>query len=108
LAKCFQPDISFSVHKSIWHCENPTISDWRRVLNIFKYLKNTNNFRLLYNGQGKNHSKKNTDFSGDKEDRKSTCHIILMGNSPICLCSKKQNTLSTSTAEAEYMSTSEC
>ena len=31
-----------------------------------------------------------------------------MGNSPICWNSKKQSTVATSTAEAEYVSTSEC
>ena len=55
------------------------------------------------------HAYTDADFAGDKEDRKSTfCHIILMGNSPICWYSKKQNTVATSTAEAEYTSTSEC
>jgi len=109
LAKCTRPDISFSVHKAARHCENPTTSDWKKVINIFKYLNNTKNFKLLFNGQGHIHAYTDADFAGDKEDRKSTSgHIILMGNSPICWYSKKQNTVATSTAEAEYTSTSEC
>ena len=49
-----------------------------------------------------------SDFGGDLEDRKSTSGgIILMGNSPICWISKKQSCVATSTAEAEYISTSE-
>jgi len=47
-------------------------------------------------------------FGGDLEDRKFTSGgIILMGNSPICWISKKQSCVATSTAEAEYISTSE-
>ena len=45
----------------------------------------------------------------DLKVRKSTSgNIILMGNNPICWTSKKQSIVATSTAEAEYVSTSEC
>jgi len=49
-----------------------------------------------------------SDFAGCLEDRKFTSGgIILMGTSPICWLSKKQTSVATSTAEAEYISTSE-
>ena len=45
----------------------------------------------------------------DLKVRKSTSgNIILMGKNPICWTSKKQSIVATSTAEAEYVSTSEC
>jgi len=50
-----------------------------------------------------------SDFAVDKTDRKSTSgRIILSGKSLICWISKKQSyNVSTSTAETEYISTSE-
>lgn len=109
LAKNTRPDISFAVHKAARHCENPTISDWKKIINILKYLNSTKDFKLKYDGKGELHGYSDSDFAGDIEDRKSTSgHIILFGNSPICWCSKKQNIVATSTAEAEYISISEC
>ena len=49
-----------------------------------------------------------SDFAGDKIDGKSNLGgIILMKKSPICWMSKKQTYVATSTAEAEYRTTSE-
>jgi len=44
LAKCTRPDISFSVLKAARHCESPTLSDWKKVANIFRYLSSTKNY----------------------------------------------------------------
>jgi len=109
LAKCTRPDISFAVHKAARKCEKPNVSDWKSILNILKYLNSTKDFKIIYNGNGYIHAYSDSDFAGDINDRKSTSgHIILMGNSPICWFSKKQSIVATSTAEAEYISISEC
>ena len=72
-------------------------------------MNNTKNYKLQYDGLGEFHAYTDSDFAGDVTDRKSTSgHIILSGNSPICWFSKKQNTVATSTAEAEYTSATEC
>jgi len=109
LAKCTRPDISFAVHHAARQCENPTYADWYKIINILKYLNNTKYYKILYNGLGPFHGYTDADFAGDKEDRKSTSgHIFLMGNSPISWYSKKQTIVATSTAEAEFISASEC
>src|SRR3990170_6998936 len=49
------------------------------------------------------------DYAGDKADHKSTsgtCHFL--GRSLVCWSSKKQNNVSLSTAEAEYIATGAC
>ncbi|KAK1669045.1 hypothetical protein QYE76_057204 [Lolium multiflorum] len=76
------------------------------VKRIFRYLVDTPHFGLWY--------PRDTDFAlvgftdsdwaGDKVDRKSTsgaCHFL--GRSLVCWSSKKQNCVSVSTAEAEYV-----
>ena len=109
IAKITRPDISFAVHKIARKSESPTVSDWNKVLNIFKYLNATKDYKLRYNGKGNFIGYTDSDFAGDLEDRKSTSgHIILIGNSPICWGSKKQSIVATSTTEAEYIATSEC
>ena len=50
-----------------------------------------------------------SDFAGDRVDRKSTsgtCHFL--GRSLVCWSSKKQNCVSLSTAEAEYIAAGSC
>ena len=49
------------------------------------------------------------DYAGDKVDRKSTsgtCHFL--GRSLVCWSSKKQNCVSLSTAESEYIANGSC
>ena len=109
LAKCTRPDISFAVGKAARNSEHPTISDWIKVTNILKYLNTTKDYKICYDGKGDIIGYTDSDFAGDIHDRKSTSgNIILMGNNPICWMSKKQSIVATSTAEAEYVSTSEC
>ena len=109
LAKSTRPDISFAVHYASRNCENPKLSDWKKVLNIFKYLNSTKNFKIKYDGLGDINAYCDADFAGDTKDRKSTSGcLILMGKSAISWHSKKQSVVATSTAEAEYISTSEC
>ncbi len=108
LSKCTRPEISFAVNKASRKCEQPTISDWNKVINILKYINSTKDYKIKYDGKGELVAYTDSDFAGDKTDRKSTSGgIILMGNSPICWISKKQSCVATSTAEAEYISTSE-
>eukprot|EP00833_Pecoramyces_ruminatium_P001431 jgi/Orpsp1_1/1175463/evm.model.c7180000054002.1 len=109
LSKCTRPDIAFAVNKAARNSENPTVSDWVKVKNILKYLNNTKEYKLHYDGKGKILGYSDSDYAGDLNDRKSTSgNIILMGENPICWNSKKQSVVATSTAEAEYISTSLC
>ena len=83
LAKCTRPDISFAVNKAARNTENPTISDCNKVINIFKYLNSTKNYKITYTGEFTAFT--DSDLGGDAKDKKYTSgHIILMGTSPIC------------------------
>ena len=52
LSKCTKPDIAFSVNKAARNSENPTVSDWHKVIAILQYLKNTKNYKIKYDGTG--------------------------------------------------------
>jgi len=71
--------------------------DWKKVLNIFKYLNSTKNFKIKYDGLGDINAYCDADFAGDTKDRKSTSGcLILMGKSAISWHSKKQSVVATS------------
>jgi len=74
-----------------------------------KYLNSTIDYKITYDSQGNIVAYTDSDFAGDIKDRKSTSgHIILLGNNPISWMSKKQSIVASSTAEAEYISASQC
>ena len=76
---------------------------------VLKYLNTTIDYKICYDGKGEIIGYTGSDYAGNLKDRKSTSgNIILMGNNPICWTSKKQSIVATSTAEVEYVSTSEC
>ena len=109
LSRCTRPDIAYAVGRVARNSENPSIGDWKKVINIMKYLNYTKNYKITYKGQGEIIAYTDSDFAGDPKDRKSTSgYIIMMNNDPICWQSKKQTVVATSTAEAEYIATSEC
>jgi len=87
----------------------PGVSDWKAVINIMKYLNNTLDYKLYYDGIGTITGYSDADYAGDITDRKSISgFIIMLGNSPVIWSYKKQSTVATSNAEAEYVSTAEC
>ena len=82
---------------------------WLESSNKYYEIFNTINYKLCYDGIGTITGYSDADYAGDLVDRKSTSgYIIMLGNSPLTWSSKKQATVATSTAEAEYVSTAEC
>ncbi len=85
LARCTRPDIAYAVGKVARNSENPTLDDWKKVINIMKYLNYTKHYKITYKGQGEILAYTDSDFAGDPQDRKSTSgYIILMNNVNIC------------------------
>jgi len=70
--------------------KNPTVDNWKKVINNLKYLNYTKDYKITYKGKGEILAYTNSDYAGDPDDRKSTSGcIILMGMDPICWQSKK-------------------
>jgi len=106
-----RPDIMFSVCVCARYQANPRKPHLDAVKQIFKYLRNTTGLGLWYpanTGFGiKAYS--DADLGGCKLDRKSTtggCQFL--GGKLVSWQSKKQTSVSISTAESEYVAAASC
>jgi len=109
LGICTRPDILFAVSKAARKSSNPTLEDWKNVLKIFNYLQYTKNYGIKIQKRMNLKVFVDADYAGDSNTRKSTSGFLMMlGNTPTSWYSKLQHCVSTSTAEAEYYSLSEC
>ncbi|KAJ9568046.1 hypothetical protein OSB04_004012 [Centaurea solstitialis] len=106
-----RPDIMYSTCLCARYQAEPKESHLTAVKRIFRYLKGTPNLGLWYsNDSGFDLTAySDSDFAGCKIDRKSTtggCHLL--GGKLVSWTSKKQNSVSTSIAEAEYVAAGIC
>ncbi|KAK6148275.1 hypothetical protein DH2020_019187 [Rehmannia glutinosa] len=106
-----RPDILHAVCLCAHFQSNPKESHMSAVKRIFRYLKGTIQYGLFY-PKNENFSLKgysDSDYAGDIDDRKSTsgsCQFL--GDCLVSWFSKKQNCVSLSTAEDEYISAAFC
>ena len=106
-----RPDIMFSTCLCARFQADPKESHLIAVKRIFRYLKGTQYLGIWYpKGTGFDlEGYTDSDFAGYKIDRKSTsgsCQFL--GRRLVSWQSKKQNSVSTSTAEAEYIAAGSC
>eukprot|EP00253_Pinus_taeda_P034945 PITA_34945 len=90
---------------------NPKESHLQAVKRIFKYLQGTQDFGLWYPRDAylTLHAYTNADWVGSVDDRKSTNgSAFYMGSRLVSWFSKKQSSISLSTAEAEYVAVASC
>lgn len=102
-----RPDISAAVNILSRRNEHPRAKDWEAVKRTIRYLKTTINLKLTYTDVEKPvlRAYADSDWASDPKDRKSTSgNLFLLGNNPIYWSSKRQNCISMSSAEAEYVS----
>ncbi|KAD4384488.1 hypothetical protein E3N88_24656 [Mikania micrantha] len=102
-----RPDISYSVHflSQYMHC--PKDSHLRVAMRLLRYLKKSHSKGILFS-KGSSFELKSyadSDWAKCTESRKSvTGFCVFLGSSLVSWKSKKQPTISRSTAEAEYRS----
>ena len=106
-----RPDIMYSTCLCARYQAEPKESHLIAVKRIFRYLKGTPNLGLWYPRDSGFDliGYSDSDFAGCKIDRKSTtggCQLI--GGKLISWTSKKQNSVSISTTEAEYVAAGSC
>ncbi|KAJ9546718.1 hypothetical protein OSB04_019261 [Centaurea solstitialis] len=101
------PDIMYATCLCARYQADPKESHMKAVKRIFGYLKETPNLGFCYPGDS---GFDLTAFLDSyKIDRKSTTGgCQLLGGKLVSCTSKKQNSVSTSTAEAEYVAASSC
>ena len=100
-----RPDITYAVSNAAKFCAKPTRQHWVAVKRIFRYLKGTQKYGLLYNrSDSECVGFSDADWGGDLDDRRSTSgYVFQIGGTAISWRSKKQASVALSTAEAEYI-----
>ena len=104
-------DISYSVGVCARYQANPKESHMIALKRIMKYVKTTTDFGVQYS---KNTNDvlvgySDTDQVGNADDRKGTSGgCFYVGNNLVSWMSKKQNSISLSIAEAEYIAAGNC
>ncbi|KAJ9558178.1 hypothetical protein OSB04_012792 [Centaurea solstitialis] len=96
---------------SLIYQAKPKESHLAAVKRIFRYLKGTPYYGIWYpNGLGfELQAYTDVDYGGCNMDRKSTSgHLQFLGNKLVSWASKKQQCVSTSTAESEYVAAASC
>ncbi|XP_019253980.1 PREDICTED: uncharacterized protein LOC109232683 [Nicotiana attenuata] len=98
-------DISFSVQHLIQYMQSPRESHLKAAYHVLRYLKSDPSLGIFFSNNRDYGVKAycDSDWAACPETRKSVSgYIVLLGNSPISWKSKKQSTISLSSAEAEY------
>nr|GEY43121.1 retrovirus-related Pol polyprotein from transposon TNT 1-94 [Tanacetum cinerariifolium] len=106
-----RPDIMFATCMCARYQANPNEHHVSTVKRIFRYLKGTINLGLWYSKDSGFDltAYSYADQGGCHLDRKSTSGSLqFLGNKLVCWSSKKQNCVSISTAEYEYVAVSGC
>ncbi|XP_040375507.1 secreted RxLR effector protein 161-like [Rosa chinensis] len=106
-----RPDISFSVGVCARYQANPKESHLKAVKRIIRYVSGTSNYGVVYifDSNVEIAGYTDSDWAGNVDDRRSTSGgCFFVGNNLVSWHSKKQNCVSLSTAEAEYIAAGSC
>src|SRR5437773_9472053 len=109
LAVYSRPDIAFASSTLSQFNSDPTTTHLQAARHVLRYLINTANYSITYGDSDLTiHGYADTNWGGDRKDRKSTTsYIFFTNNRAISWISHKQTTVALLTIEAEYMSLSD-
>ncbi|CAM8965248.1 unnamed protein product [Rhodiola kirilowii] len=106
-----RPDIAHAVGVCARYQANPKESHLMNVKRIIRYVCGTSNFGLWYTKDTNSClvGYCDADWAGNAEDRKSTSGgCFFLGNNLVSWFSKKQNSISLSMAEGQYIAAGSC
>jgi len=99
-----RPDIAFAVSALSQFLSNPGVAHWEAVKRVFRYLAGTKTFELTYGGE--RHGLEGfTDADGATQEHRRAIsgYVFLIDGGAISWSSRKQELVTLSTAEAEYV-----
>lgn len=102
-----RPDIAYAVNKMSRYQSKPTDEHWKYLKGILRYVKYTTDYALVYQGLDEKPLSvyADSDWANDKETRKSTTgFLIKVYGDTVVWCSRKQQIVTLSSTEAEYVS----
>ncbi|KAG9439560.1 hypothetical protein H6P81_019725 [Aristolochia fimbriata] len=106
-----RPDLCYSVGLCARFQSAPKESHVKTVKRIIRYVKNTVNLGVWYAVNTSNvlAGYSDADWAGDTDDRKNTSGgCFYLGTNLVSWYNKKQNSISLSTTEAEYIAAGSC
>ena len=106
-----RPNIAFSVGVCFRFQSNPKVSHLNAVKRIIKCVSGICDYGLFYSKESNLFLAgfSDSDWANNADDRKSTIgECFYVGANLIAWMSKKKNSISLSTAEAEYIATGSC
>lgn len=109
IATVSRPDIATAVGILCRRVEKPTKRDWEAVKRVMRYLAFTINKSLQLSSTDTMELEcfVDSDWAGDKTDRKSTSgYVFCLGKGTVAWSSRKQTSVATSSTEAEYIAAS--
>ena len=107
-----RPDIAFAVSTLAQYSENPGQVHWDAVKHVFRYLNGMKELALTYGGEGRGKGRGLEGFSdvdgASQEHRHAiTGYAFLIDGGAVSWSSKKQELVTLSTTEAEYVASSQ-
>ncbi|KRY45203.1 Retrovirus-related Pol polyprotein from transposon TNT 1-94, partial [Trichinella britovi] len=105
-----RPDIAYAVSTVSQVMDKPSIKAWQAVKRIFRYLRGTADYGLLYQAKREGFLKgySDADYAGDVTTRRSrTAAVCMCEGGAVLWHSQKQRSVALSTTEAEYVAASE-
>jgi len=104
LSSSTRPDIAYAAATLARYMHQPEEKHWRIAKGVIRYLAGTVDLCLQYDGSGELEGAVDADYNGCKDSRRSTTGwVFTYKGGTISLSSKRQPTVSSSTAEAEYV-----
>ena len=104
-----RPDIAASVAILSKKVEKPRDVDMEELKRVVRYIKGTRDLKLIMNnGNEKLTAVSDANWAEDRADRKSnTGFVIFMNGGTVSWCCRKQDIVSLSSAESEYIALAE-
>ena len=95
-----QPDIAFFVSLLAQYMDNPGWTHWEAIKQVFQYLSGTKDWRLVYGTMDNG-----LDADGSSQEHRHTIsrYVFLVNGRAISWSSKKQEVVTLSTTESEYV-----
>lgn len=106
-----RPDLMYAVSFISRFMADPREEHLQLAKRILRYVKATYNFGLLYERKGATRLQVYTDsdYARDLEDRRCTSgYAFILSNAAICWSSRKQEIVTLSSTEAEYVAATTC
>jgi histone deacetylase 1/2 len=100
-----RPDIAYAVNQACLHMQAPRDAHWNLVKRILRYLRGSINHGILISANQSTEllAYSDADWAGCPDTRRSTSgYCVFLGDSLVSWSSKRQTTVSRSSAEAEY------